>query len=472
MADVPRVLKAVTSSVWLIEPEKLALIADLFAMRLAGERLSREEISELISEGKSGSPANVLVTNGNGVAVQKVYGTLIPRAGMMSEFSGGTSVEALSREFDTLMADQSVHTIVLDIDSPGGNVAGIREFGDKIRAARDTKNIVAVANSDACSAAYWLGSQAGAFYATPSARVGSVGAYMMHVDESEKMKQEGVKVTYVSAGENKLDGNPYAPLSDGARERMQERINDTYGQFVEAVAAGRSTSVENVLENYGKGAVLTAKAAEAAGMVDGISTLAGVIASATGHQVATLTRNPAPVQASAEEDNMDVLTELGLGTDVEEAKTKLAVLRAAADQSEAYRTQVIELQTEVQALKEALDESKAAEHLRAVEVAILEGRLSGKVNASNEEFARDLALRDMAMFEKYLETQHNAAIPTGALEITKAKSAPRAEVARPFNAVTIPASPEQAALIGEAITRAKANNTNFSAEFKALMEER
>ena len=107
---------------------------------------------------------------------------------------------------------------------------------------------------------------------TPGGEVGSIGVYMAHVDVSGAMEKDGVKVTLVSAGENKVEGNPYQPLAPDAKKFMQSRINDYYGAFTRDVAKGRGVSVDTVRNDMGKGRCYGAAQAKAAGMVDGVMT--------------------------------------------------------------------------------------------------------------------------------------------------------------------------------------------------------
>jgi ClpP class serine protease len=69
--------------------------------------------------------------------------------------------------------DQTITTVILNIDSPGGVSVGVPELAEKIKNFK--KKVISFTSNEACSAAYWIGSQASEFYATPSSTVGSVG---------------------------------------------------------------------------------------------------------------------------------------------------------------------------------------------------------------------------------------------------------------------------------------------------------
>src|SRR5690606_4285100 len=130
---------------------------------------------------------------------------------------GGTSTEQFGSWFDAALRDPAVSAIVIDVDSPGGTVTGVAELAEQIFEARGKKPIYAIANALAASAAYWIASAAEELWVTPSGDVGSIGVYAMHEDISEMEAEMGLKVTLISAGEYKTEGNPHEPLGDEAR---------------------------------------------------------------------------------------------------------------------------------------------------------------------------------------------------------------------------------------------------------------
>ena len=144
-------------------------------------------------------------------------------------------------------------------------------------AARAQKPVVAIANSLAASAAYWIGCSASEFYVTPGGEVGSIGVWQAHQDYSKAMDEAGVKTTLISAGKFKVEGNPYAPLDEEAQGFMQSRVDDYYAAFTKAVAKGRGVPISQVRDGMGQGRVLGADAALASSMVDGIATFDDVV---------------------------------------------------------------------------------------------------------------------------------------------------------------------------------------------------
>lgn len=204
------------------------------------------------------------------IAVIPVTGTLAHRAGFDANCTPIRGYDAISRDLREALADSSIDAILLDVDSPGGEVAGLPELANELMAARGVKPIHAVANTVAASAAYWLASAADRVTASPSAQVGSIGIVALHVDQSEKDKAEGLTYTFVHAGERKVEGHPHAPLSDDARKNVQARVDALYGTFVDHVAKARGLEPSAVIGT--KAAVLSAQEAKASGLVDAVGT--------------------------------------------------------------------------------------------------------------------------------------------------------------------------------------------------------
>lgn len=275
VAHYPRIFSAVFGQCWAIMPEKLLAMVDFLRMKVEGAAIS-PGISPVTIDARARPEAK---RTGNGVAVLPVFGVLAHRMNLMTEISGGTSTEILGQWFDSAVGDKSVGTIVLDIDSPGGSVHGLQELSDKIYRARGEKTIVAVANDLAASAAYYIATAADRVVVTPGGLVGSVGTVAVHTETSKMDEEVGVKHTLIHAGKNKVDGNPYEPLSDSGREDVQRLVDEYYGQFVSDVARNRAVKKSDVLRDFGQGRVYGGREAIDRGMADKVGTLDATLAS-------------------------------------------------------------------------------------------------------------------------------------------------------------------------------------------------
>ena len=267
MKRYDRILAFVSRQVWAIERGKLMTILSVLQAKASGDDISEEEIRAATgARQRNGEP-------GKGVFVLPIWGTIAHRMGSFDEFSGGTSTERIGRIFRQAINDNAVEAIVLDIDSFGGSSSGVMELHKEIRDARGKKPVVAVANSVAASAAYWIGVAADEFFVTHSGFAGSIGVWTLHEDWSERFATEGIKNTLIGMPEFKTEGNPFEPLSEEARAFMEHRVSEVYDQFVRDVAKGRGVAVKEVRNGFGQGRVLSAKDALKEGMIDGIATL-------------------------------------------------------------------------------------------------------------------------------------------------------------------------------------------------------
>lgn len=184
--------------------------------------------------------------------------------------SMATGYEYIAKAIGRGLSDPGVKGIALLIDSPGGEVAGNFDLVDRMFASRGKKPIRAFAES-AYSAAYSIASAADDITVTRSGGVGSVGVVTSHLDVSAALDSAGLKVTFIFAGNHKVDGNPYEPLPDAVRERIQARIDSLYSEFVALVARNRGLEADAVRATE----ALTYPAAEAVsiGFADAVGAL-------------------------------------------------------------------------------------------------------------------------------------------------------------------------------------------------------
>jgi signal peptide peptidase SppA len=263
-------------------PERLQAMAGVLTRWSAGEPPTDETMFQIQSERVLRDTRKQMAAAhaGAGIAVLPLYGVVTQRGNMVDDISGpgSTSTQQFTSALRQVLADDTVGQILIDIDSPGGSVYGVAELASEIVKARAQKPVVAVANSLAASAAYWIGCSASEFYVTPGGEVGSIGVWQAHFDYSKALEEEGVKTTLVSAGKFKVEGNPYVPLDPEAQAFMQSRVDDYYNAFIQAVAVGRGVTVDDVRNGMGEGRVLGADAALAQRMVDGIASFDDVLA--------------------------------------------------------------------------------------------------------------------------------------------------------------------------------------------------
>lgn len=201
-----------------------------------------------------------------------VSGIILHKASFWESFYDITSYETLQGQIAAAIGHPKVNGILLDINSPGGMVAGCWDFCDWLVAQKSHKPIHAIARDSAYSAAYAIASCADHITVTKSGGIGSIGVIMTLVEYSKWMEKEGIAVVEIFAGDKKNFGTPFAPLSDAAKTDFQADVNTLYGMFVAHVAAQRELDVEVVKATqagcYRAGAGVAAGLADAIGNID------------------------------------------------------------------------------------------------------------------------------------------------------------------------------------------------------------
>ena len=225
---------------------------------------------------KSDAKDQRVATTNKGVAVIPIVGSMSHRSTGIEAMSGMTSYSTLQRQFEAAFNDPNVGSILMDIDSPGGSVAGAFDFRDYLMSKKGTKPVYALARDAMCSAAYLIGSTADKVYATQTARVGSIGVVAMHTDASGKMEKEGLKPTFISAGKFKTAGNPYEKLEGEKLKYLQDSVDESYDMFINAVADARGIDKKAIRDTEAR--VYGGKKAVEIGLADGIRTYESVIA--------------------------------------------------------------------------------------------------------------------------------------------------------------------------------------------------
>lgn len=241
----------------LVEPSKaMAFLAGLGPritgrqLRLTGLDVAPEDLTRATLPARAGiltkGLADQVQRNGqspyalvDGVAVIEISGVLVHRGAWIGQSSGQTSYEGIAAQLAAAAADPLVRGIALEIDSFGGEVAGVFDLADAIRAARAAVPVWAFVAEHALSAGYALASQADRIILPRTGAVGSIGVVVMHADLSGQLSDAGVTVTLIHSGAHKIDGNPYEPLPDPVRARIQCEIDGLRNLFAETVGAGR-----------------------------------------------------------------------------------------------------------------------------------------------------------------------------------------------------------------------------------------
>jgi ClpP class serine protease len=275
----------------LVEPSKAMAFLSGLGPRILGRQLEMAGY-DCALDGTTALPARASILAGglperlrqygdapypvvNGIAVIEISGVLIHRGGWIGQSSGQTSYEGIAGQIDAAGNDPAVRAVALEIDSFGGEVAGVFDLADRIRAIRGSKPVWAFVAEHAFSAGYALASQADRILLPRTGAVGSIGVVVMHADMSGQLDQDGMRVTLIHSGEHKVDGNPYEPLPEDVRGDIQREIDVLRFLFAKTVAAGRTGRLDIDAAMATEAATYRGVDAVAAGLADEVTDLAG-----------------------------------------------------------------------------------------------------------------------------------------------------------------------------------------------------
>lgn len=216
----------------------------------------------------------------DGIAIIPVVGPLFRYANLFTSVSGATSYEMLARDFTRALNDPRVDGILLNIDSPGGEVNGVSELADMIYQGRGVKPIKAYVGGMGASGGYWIPAAASEIVVAETAQLGSIGVVAAFEDTraaDEKSGRRRFEIVSSQSPDKRLD-----PTTDEGRAKIQARIDELAGIFVAKVAAYRGVTVDKVLTDYGRGGVLIGAGAVAAGLADRVGSFEGILAEMIG----------------------------------------------------------------------------------------------------------------------------------------------------------------------------------------------
>ena len=247
----------------LIAPAKLVVILSIIGSRVG---LEMQEIETPVLESQIAKKGSSAVNPS--IDIISVHGTLVHRTQGLQSLSGLRSYLSIRKDFQEALENPASSAILFDFGTNGGEVAGMHDLADAIYEARGTKSIYAFINEAAYSAGYGLASAADEIIIPRTGGVGSIGVVAVHVDQSGADEKEGLVYTPIYAGKHKIDFSSHQPLSDQAREVVQQEVNQVDDLFKKTVARNRKTRISLQEVRDMEAAVYMGKEAVKVGLAD------------------------------------------------------------------------------------------------------------------------------------------------------------------------------------------------------------
>jgi ClpP class serine protease len=254
MTALPNLASRIFGQPLMITPDAAATILAVLGDKLEIGSIvvdgTAVDLATARSRGRERAPREYGVTE-DGIALVPVLGTLTSRSMSLRPASGMTGYDSVERAFEQAMSDPSVHGVLMQLDSPGGEAGGALEAARYVASLRGRKPIWAIADHQAASSSYALASATDRIVMPRGGEVGSVGVLGLNTDRSGELSQRGRKVTVFQRGARKADGHPFGPLEQEAADRIGARLDNLYSEFTELVSANRGLSLDAVYRTEG-----------------------------------------------------------------------------------------------------------------------------------------------------------------------------------------------------------------------------
>lgn len=274
-----RAMHALTAEPWAIRPDYLHVMAGIAGMdrearaanaETEGETWRKRDLAAIV--GAFAGPtvrrmdgARYAMMTDAGVAILPVFGPIFPRANMMTEYSGGTSVAMLQNDYRLAQEAKDIHAIMLLMDTPGGAVSGINAFADVVYRGRSSKFTLAHVSGAAASAGYWIAASANEIATDKTGILGSIGVVAAIPKQVQPDGSGEVVIEVVSS--NAPNKRP-DPTTDEGLTEIRTMLDALEAQFISDVARARGTTPTNVKQQFGAGGVCIGAEAVARGMAD------------------------------------------------------------------------------------------------------------------------------------------------------------------------------------------------------------
>jgi len=250
--------------------------AQLETMQLRGTVITEDEDPDDEDPNDEFGVYGHMLSRAGNVAILDVSGSLVPKYSWLNQYYGRVSYEEI-RGASLAARKAGVDAILVNFDTGGGAATGIMELSDFWKELDKQVSIYSYTGTNMLSGGYWLGSVGRRLYANQMAMVGSIGVITAHFSYARALKENGVDVTMIRAGEFKALGSPYEKLDDVAKAEIQARLDRTYEMFTGHVSAQRDIPVGKLIETAAEGRVFFATDAIEVGLVDAVLSFDAVV---------------------------------------------------------------------------------------------------------------------------------------------------------------------------------------------------
>jgi len=183
------------------------------------------------------------------------------------EADGGIRAPQFIQTLRQVGRDPGIRAVVVRIDSPGGDSFASDEIWREMNALSKRKPLVFSLSDEAASGGYYIAMTGDPVVAYPGTFTGSIGVFFGKVNLRGLYDKLGIRKQLLTRGRFAAIDSDYEPLSEAARRKLREGVEDNYRAFVQKVAEARKRKFEEV-EPLAQGRVWLGTQAKRNGLVD------------------------------------------------------------------------------------------------------------------------------------------------------------------------------------------------------------
>lgn len=252
--NFPHIASRLFNTPLMLRPEKAEMLVAALADRLGIARLERMDASAMTATELNDKAAAGRSARGSsdryyevaeGIALIPVEGTLVHKLGTVDAYSGMVGYDGVMAKVRQARADPEVRALLVNYHTPGGEVFGCFDAADEIAAGNyrnsGGKPVWSLVNDEACSAGYALACAGDKVFGTQTSITGSIGAYMLYVDQTDALSKEGLNVTFFREYDLKARGSGLEKMDEETAAHFQTSVAHTVDLFARLVARNRRT---------------------------------------------------------------------------------------------------------------------------------------------------------------------------------------------------------------------------------------
>jgi len=266
------IINYITNCNWLATEESVNTILSIIEREINNEKADLDAIATKVGHKLENSYS---VEVRDGIAIIPIKGTIFRYANLFTQISGASSLALIAKDLQVALDNEQIKAIILDIDSPGGEVNGISEFASMIFEARNIKPIYAYVGGSAASGAYWIASAAEKIIISETAILGSIGVVISIKDKRQLEEKSGIRTFELVSRQSPFKRND--PATEEGREQILKTLDSFADIFISSISLFRNIPIEKIKNDFGQGGIVIGKDNIKKGMADEIKSFENLI---------------------------------------------------------------------------------------------------------------------------------------------------------------------------------------------------